>query len=480
MTHQFDIKKFNGLIRGFFELKQKTDPYYYKEWRTNGTLARECAKILDGIRQQLDFLIAAERLLERIKYSVKCCKGASWYPRVPWIGILCEGEKPMNGVYPVIAFQSKEWYVGCVESAAKQQEDFAERYNLKHRTEENLTFLRAVGLDKFKHIALMPSIFNADREVTKEDLCKALSSAIHIYREFRNSTECIDHCMKREERGWVTTVKVRNLYDWINVVTQLQKNRDDKWIFRGQGNSEWKLESSLGREADLDKSETGQGCGSHMELRRAERNATQEFSREVSRDVQYRGLKGVDLLSLMQHYGSKTRLLDFSFSPLAALYFASESTADSIAVWAIRLNSFTNDDISVELKIDNDTRIANEMLDAPAEDAERGILLVRPNISNARISAQNGMFLMARNLGVSFELNLQAMLRGDSPEEMNLEDLPAQSKRPSVVKFVISDEVRNEVDTFLEAMQITPRMIFPDLKGLAESVTRKIVEKNEK
>lgn len=55
---------------------------------------------------------------------------------------------------------------------------------------------------------------------------------------------------------------------------------------------------------------------------------------EVYRDM-HKGWEALDILSLMQHYGAPTRLIDFSFSPGVAAYFALRDTRGESVIWVV-------------------------------------------------------------------------------------------------------------------------------------------------
>ena len=118
------------------------------------------------------------------------------------------------------------------------------------------------------------------------------------------------------EETWYVREEVKDLHDWLRRLDQLKKEFPDRlWVFRGQADAAWKLETGLGLKVFSDGNPTVD-----IEAVVAYEHETMDaFRREISKTPEYCHFDGVDLLSLMQHYGSKTRLLDFSLSPLQRL-----------------------------------------------------------------------------------------------------------------------------------------------------------------
>ena len=105
------------------------------------------------------------------------------------------------------------------------------------------------------------------------------------------------------------------------------------YIFRGQSDSSWRLESSLERAIGP--------TWSNENARKFEEFSLLHFKSKFhlydTENVQPQ--TKLAWLSLMQHYGVPTRLIDFTESPYIALYFALEScvplTTSHIAIYAI-------------------------------------------------------------------------------------------------------------------------------------------------
>lgn len=478
----FDVKAFNEALQTFYKLKLASEPYDYHAWGTNATLTKSVKAQLSKLKVQIECLFEKYCFLDGKTFKVHVANGSGWYPRIPWIGILVDGESPREGVYPVMSFRADHWHIGCIESVANPQGDFSERYNLALRRECRIDALQLekYGLNKDNHLALMPHIFEVDQEITELELKEAFEKACNIYLTFRKGRSVPMKMSTNERKGknntFFTTVKVDEFYNWMKIITDVMaKDKNDSWAFRGHRDAQWKLETTFGREAKFDENGMSE-CGTHEDLCRTERSAIRVFARELPNEFRTSDLKNLDLLSMMQHYGSKTRLLDFTFSPLAALYFASTLSEKEFAIWAIKLSTLCANSKcqTLDARILVDTESAETLLRGESTNETAGILVVQPKVGNIRLSAQRGLFLMPKNLGIPFERNLKNALPKNEYSTLKLCELKDKVQSLSLIKFVFADGVREDARQFLEAMQVTSRLIFPDLQGLAESVTRRI------
>ncbi|WP_160137472.1 FRG domain-containing protein [Chryseobacterium sp. c4a] len=112
---------------------------------------------------------------------------------------------------------------------------------------------------------------------------------------------------------------VRSIKEYLYLINQLE-NIDFNW-FRGHTYTDYRLEPTLYR----NKKEVITGEGNikfrHYEVENEE-IAIEEFKNKLQSKIDNYQYNDLDYLYLMQHNGINTRLLDFTSSPLIALFFS--------------------------------------------------------------------------------------------------------------------------------------------------------------
>ena len=196
--------------------------------------------------------------------------------------------------------------------------------------------------------------------------------------------------------------------------------------------------------------------------------------------------KYVDWLAIMQHYGTPTRLLDFTRSYYVAAFFGMESADDDCAVWALsesQLRASVARKHGIEQKSDylsnNALRLktAGNTFSNPLPDP--GVIHVEPFKQHQRLVVQQGLFVLPVAAHATFEANLIAGLDLDR----NYLDAPVQIEfdgsqplnvdiyRAPVVKVVLRKSMYSEALKDLSRMNITAATLFPGLDGFARSLT---------
>lgn len=283
------------------------------------------------------------------------------------------------------------------------------------------------------------------------------------------------------------------LNNWVKIF-QFNKYFLAPFVFRGQSNSVWSLETSIERTL-VNQSKLGFGLMFGYETE--EKWMLHEFKKKypLYSKVLPKQTDNFEWLAIMQHYGAPTRLLDFTESLFIATYFSViESTTDS-AIWCVNryqlrdsLHSIfnLNYEHGVQLKDEiNDIHIelANKFIASPFkinnESWQNSVIPLEPNIYTERLSKQQGLFLMPTNSKVSFSENLLSGLDRTSNEQfeqMEFDKLIEISNSRNhvndihVLKIILPRTIHMNIYSSLKEMNITAENLFPGIDGLAKSL----------
>ncbi len=252
-------------------------------------------------------------------------------------------------------------------------------------------------------------------------------------------------------------VEIESVADLLEQINKLPNN----YLFRGQADATWQLQSSLERVI-------GPAWGADK-ARQFEDFSLKQFCSKFHlydrENVQ--PTSKLAWLSIMQHYGVPTRLLDFTESPYVALYFALEASAPSLhrdmALYAIDYAAVLDRSIEHIRSKDsgfNETRATlfdrqDEVFEKVVDRFSYDIVWVgEPKLLNARLDRQAGSFLLSGNRDRRIEEVLSSRLYCDI--EMR--------------KFVIPGSLVTGVFALLRKMNITSKSLYGDLDGLARAI----------
>jgi hypothetical protein len=267
-------------------------------------------------------------------------------------------------------------------------------------------------------------------------------------------------------------------------------DKNSGWVFRGQADAQWNLETKFVREA------RGYRCNDSYWYRNREKYILQDFQRGAHNYVQNlpESENYVDWLSLLQHHGGPTRFLDFSYSVYVALFFAVETAIHDSAIWAVNINKTferlpdyqnyrefkklqTYDDI-----IYNNNQWANEIIkDRKADDV---VLLLEPFKQHERIIKQQGLFLFPGNIEKPFESNICSIfglsfddLSSPNAQNVGLSEIDKfDFSNISICKIVIPSILHSKAILELRNMNITSASLFPGIDGFARSLSYRFCE----
>ena len=192
----------------------------------------------------------------------------------------------------------------------------------------------------------------------------------------------------------------------------------------------------------------GQSVRSNLLPSVARENPKRETTEEEKEDLKQLKLLGAtfldgeeqndwDLLVLAQHFGMKTRLLDWTSNPLAAMWFACSDKKDGdVYVYAL---------FADELQRENVRR------KSPFEQSATSVY--QPKLNNARILAQHGWFTNHRYSKVSKRF-------------VALEKNPTITRH--LTEYVVPKAACDSMLHSLDLCGINSKTLFPDLGGLCK------------
>lgn len=235
----------------------------------------------------------------------------------------------------------------------------------------------------------------------------------------------------------------------------------NNYVFRGQSNAKWGLGSTLERI-----------IGNKWSAQQARKFEDYSLNIFQSKYHIYSGTEHVpksklSWLSVMQHYGVPTRLIDFTTSPYIALYFALETydplSGDDLAIFAIDYSAImeksigyirSKDKLFVETRTTingNQDKIFDEVVDRYSYDIA---WITEPIELNARIDRQSGTFLVSGNL----EKTIDSIINQPLYEQCHK------------LKIKIPHNLYEPIFVALRKMSINSKSIYGDLSGLAKSI----------
>ncbi|MBI1792363.1 MAG: FRG domain-containing protein [Acidobacteria bacterium] len=249
----------------------------------------------------------------------------------------------------------------------------------------------------------------------------------------------------------MTPYEVIRLDSWDDFLRVITYPPYADWAFRGQRDERWRIYSALSRYLyDLRVDPALWIDQEERILRIFKRKAHNFLTRAPALEDDF------EWLALMQHHGAPTRLLDFTWSPYVAAFFALERAAGDAAIWAI--NPAQAGAMQGQLPLfptDTDPTRKENFRRFFLRQEIPFVWVGEPQAMNRRLSAQSGTFAIPGNLNQSLEEIL-----GAYPDPRN-----------TLVKLVLpAAKIRKRGLRELYRMKITRESLFPDLDGLARSL----------
>lgn len=236
-------------------------------------------------------------------------------------------------------------------------------------------------------------------------------------------------------------------------------------IYRGQANTEWKVESTLDR---LEKRyptrpNLGDGVPNEFDCPRVNRDTHLRRFKETARGKLISNIPSEDndseLWALAQHHGLATPMLDWTYSPAVALFFAFE---DELCECNGKREEPKNRAIFA---------LAHHLLSECKEQTageELAKVFVPEWHANYRVSNQGGLFVRMPQ-GMDLEAYMDKHFQKENyvkPPATGVKLYP----RAVLEKFIMQNKNRIECLRYLDYMNINRASLFPDLEGAGRYV----------
>ena len=292
-----------------------------------------------------------------------------------------------------------------------------------------------------------------------------------------------------KNKAWEVLVHNDNIVGDLDMLDRFFANADGSWLFRGRGNAQWNIKSSLERAEEESRGAMfRQQTEGESELYKKENAMITKF-KELIRWDHYLGEDKMQYLAAMQHYGIPTRMVDFTESFSVGLFFAIQGryktydAGNTRIVWAV--NEKLLDDMAEPYKqfykrknpnmSDDDFQRAflNSFFDEKKMTVvKHGLFVTRLEGNNPRLIAQRGVFLVPYS-PMSFMENFESAIncrffKGENVD-VKLIDQKDLSK-VAVIKISIQDTIREGVKNWLSRRGWTCKTIFPDMEGIQKDI----------
>ena len=242
---------------------------------------------------------------------------------------------------------------------------------------------------------------------------------------------------------------INNLHDLLDAVAQAnQRSQTEVW-WRGQAMEEWNLLPNIWRP------KTGESPTLDEKLQ-LERNLTIRFLHgATTRHPHWPEEDHSVQLAMMQHYGLPTRLLDWTESPLFALFFALREreyeTRDG-ALWALIPASLNAEEFGSPMLLSPHTDSAKDLFKAPFGAAES--------------APEKNAAVVVRHVDPRMSVQLSAFTIHGSQAPLEV----MKNSHKCLLKYVVPAEKKGTLRLKLSDLGIREASLFPDLEHLAQEL----------
>ena len=250
-------------------------------------------------------------------------------------------------------------------------------------------------------------------------------------------------------------IEERIIKDWSDYIEIVSQKPYKRFIYRGQADKKWPIETTIRRQLK------------NLKVRKDFYNSREQSNIDIfksrahlylnhlpSKTESYKNT--LEWLALMQHFGAPTRLLDWTYSPFVAAFFALETIPSDGCVYEIDYRALRKANIGNFGK--------NYEKHVFSKDFEYYFIFpYEPKLQNERLVAQQGLFIVPNDIDIDVE---------EIIEEYSKE------KSKILTKYIFSMTFSETKETIkkLKQMNIDNLRLFPGIEGLSRSLTLQMLE----
>ncbi|MHA7832133.1 MAG: FRG domain-containing protein [Flagellimonas sp.] len=219
--------------------------------------------------------------------------------------------------------------------------------------------------------------------------------------------------------------------------------------FRGHANYDFKLVPSILRKMDYSTE--------------MEKHLNQEFQDKAKGFItNFSDFNSAELYFLMQHYGLRTRLLDWTEGSLIALFFSlklsqGDNSHKNPCIWMINpieMIQYSQGKKEI-IRINENKELLEKYFSNENVDESLDPIAISSTYSNQRILRQKGCFTVHRS-------------------DKGILNLYRKAKSNRIIRLIIDRKKAGQMINQLNLAGISESAIFPDLEGLTRELNQKI------
>jgi hypothetical protein len=261
-------------------------------------------------------------------------------------------------------------------------------------------------------------------------------------------------------------IRVGSINEYLEKSLDLRRQQ---WAFRGHSDSSWKIQSTASRYFSHHQVNIRRRWIPSREdeaIRRFQRTA-HHFLQHLPEESDY-----FSWLTVMRHYGAPTRLIDFTYSPITALFFAYSdayrSFKNKATIHAVHIESIVKKTLSVMNKGKIDELRSQDFFRVPVGSALPDCVgLFDGRWNTPRQSAQQGLFMITSGIETDVDAFLKTL-----PEPND----PGLTASWLTFEFPGTQKIHKEAISYLLSANQTHEALYPGIEGLSQSLAMKLYE----